>query len=50
MGRNIWQDAHPVAAIQAVRAVVQENKSADEAFELYQSVGGGKSKRGKRKK
>jgi putative autoinducer-2 (AI-2) aldolase len=50
MGRNIWQDAHPVAAIKAVRAIVQENKSADEAFEIYQSAGGGDGKSNKNKK
>jgi putative autoinducer-2 (AI-2) aldolase len=38
MGRNIWQDASPVAAIRAVRAIVQEKKPVDEAFELYESV------------
>ena len=38
MGRNIWQDDHPVAAIRAVRGVVQENMSVDEAFELYNSL------------
>jgi putative autoinducer-2 (AI-2) aldolase len=35
MGRNIWQDGHPVAAIQAVRAIVHEGHSVDEAFALY---------------
>jgi len=38
MGRNIWQDEHPVAAIRAVRGVVQEKMTVDEAFELYNSV------------
>ncbi len=38
MGRNIWQSEHPVAALKAVRAVVQEGKSPDEAFELYESL------------
>ncbi|HER43141.1 MAG TPA: 3-hydroxy-5-phosphonooxypentane-2,4-dione thiolase [Candidatus Eisenbacteria bacterium] len=40
MGRNIWQDEHPVAAIRSVRGVVQENMPVDEAFELYRSVAG----------
>jgi putative autoinducer-2 (AI-2) aldolase len=40
MGRNIWQDEHPVAAIRSVRGVVQENMSVDEAFELYESLKG----------
>ncbi len=38
MGRNIWQADHPVAAIRAVRGVVQENMSVDEAFELFESL------------
>ena len=50
MGRNIWQDPHPVAAIKAVRAVVQENKSADEAFEIYKKAGSGDGKSSKSKK
>ncbi len=37
MGRNIFQSENPVGMIQAVRAVVHENKSADEAFEIYNS-------------
>jgi putative autoinducer-2 (AI-2) aldolase len=38
MGRNIWQDEHPVAAIRSVRGVVQENMPVDEAFELYNEL------------
>jgi len=38
MGRNIFQSEDPVAMIQAVRAVVQENKSAAEAYELFKSL------------
>jgi len=38
MGRNIFQSEDPVAMIQAVRAVVQENKSAAEAYDLFQSL------------
>lgn len=36
MGRNIFQSSNPVAMIQAVRAVVHEKASADQAFELFQ--------------
>jgi putative autoinducer-2 (AI-2) aldolase len=42
MGRNIWQSDHPVAAIKAVRSVVHENASVDEAFEIFEK---GKSKK-----
>lgn len=37
MGRNIWQNPHPVAMIQAVRAVVHENVSPQQALEVYKS-------------
>jgi putative autoinducer-2 (AI-2) aldolase len=37
MGRNIFQSDSPVGMIQAVRAVVHENASVDDAFEIYQS-------------
>ncbi len=38
MGRNIFQNEHPVAMIKAVRAIVHENKSVEEAFALYQKL------------
>ncbi|MBI4514302.1 MAG: 3-hydroxy-5-phosphonooxypentane-2,4-dione thiolase [Deltaproteobacteria bacterium] len=34
MGRNIFQSDNPVGMIQAVRKVVHENKTADEAFKF----------------
>ena len=37
MGRNIFQSDNPVGMIKAVRSVVHENKSVDEAFEIYSS-------------
>jgi len=37
MGRNIFQAENPIAMIQAVRRVVHENATADEAFEFYRS-------------
>ncbi len=36
MGRNIFQSDNPVGMIRAVRAVVQDNASVDDAFALYQ--------------
>ena len=36
MGRNIFQSENPVGMIKAIRTVVHENKSVDEAFEIYQ--------------
>ncbi|MBU0951226.1 MAG: 3-hydroxy-5-phosphonooxypentane-2,4-dione thiolase [Elusimicrobia bacterium] len=38
MGRNIFQSAHPVAMIQAVRAVVHEKASVEKAFGLFKSL------------
>ena len=35
MGRNIFQSDHPVAMIKAVRAIVHNKDSVDDAFELY---------------
>lgn len=37
MGRNIFQSDSPVGMIQAVRAIVHEGKSLDEAYEIYES-------------
>jgi len=37
MGRNIFQSDKPIGMIQAVRAIVHENASVDEAFEIYQN-------------
>lgn len=38
MGRNIFQAEHPVAMIQAVRAVVHDNLKPKEAYDLYQTL------------
>jgi putative autoinducer-2 (AI-2) aldolase len=35
MGRNVFQSDHPSAMLAAVRAVVHENLTPDEAFALY---------------
>jgi len=43
MGRNIFQSEDPVAMIQAVRSIVQEDYTPDEALELFNSL---KGKRG----
>ena len=42
MGRNIFQSENPVAMLQAVRAVVHENYSVEEAFELFNKLKGQK--------
>jgi putative autoinducer-2 (AI-2) aldolase len=38
MGRNIFQSDHPIAMIQAVRAVVHRNETPEKAFALYQEL------------
>jgi putative autoinducer-2 (AI-2) aldolase len=38
MGRNIFQAEAPVAMIQAVRKVVHEKLSPEQAFEFYTSA------------
>ncbi|MFQ6130508.1 MAG: 3-hydroxy-5-phosphonooxypentane-2,4-dione thiolase [Armatimonadota bacterium] len=38
MGRNIFQSENPAAMIQAVRSVVHEGKSSQEAYELFQEL------------
>jgi len=42
MGRNIWQNDHPVAMIRAVRAIVHEGASVKEASDLFRSIREGK--------
>jgi len=37
MGRNIWQNPHPVAMIKAVRAIVHEGAKPKEALKLFES-------------
>jgi putative autoinducer-2 (AI-2) aldolase len=36
MGRNIWQNPHPIAMIKAVRAVVHKKAAPEEAFEIFE--------------
>ncbi len=38
MGRNVFQAGHPVAMIQAVRAVVHDGATPQQAFELYNDL------------
>lgn len=38
MGRNIFQSEKPVAMIQAVRAIVHQNATVDQAFDLFQTL------------
>ncbi len=38
LGRNIWQNKHPVAMVSAIRAVVHEDATPLEAHELYTTL------------
>jgi putative autoinducer-2 (AI-2) aldolase len=42
LGRNVWQNPHPVAMIRALRAVIHENHTAKDAFDLFRSLKKGK--------
>ncbi|MDI6735551.1 MAG: 3-hydroxy-5-phosphonooxypentane-2,4-dione thiolase [bacterium] len=35
LGRNIWQNEHPVAMIKALRAIVHENVTVEDAMEIF---------------
>ena len=41
LGRNVWQNESPVAMIRAIRYIVHENGTAEEAHELFQSLKAG---------
>ena len=41
LGRNVWQNEFPVAAIKALRAVIHENATPKEAQDIYDSVKSG---------
>ena len=38
MGRNIFQSGSPIAMLRAVRAVVHENATPEDAFDLYKTL------------
>lgn len=38
LGRNIWQNSHPVAMMRALRAIVHEGATAQEAEALFNSL------------
>ena len=42
LGRNIWQTEHPVAAIRAIRAIIHDNYTPQEAQDLFEQVAAGK--------
>ena len=38
LGRNIWQDEHPVAMIKALRAVIHKKATPKEAQEIFDTL------------
>jgi putative autoinducer-2 (AI-2) aldolase len=38
LGRNIWQTEHPVAAIRAIRGIIHDNYTPQEAQSLFEQV------------
>ncbi len=38
LGRNVWQDPHPVAVERALWGIIHEKKNAKQAFDLYNEV------------
>ena len=44
LGRNIWQNEHPVAMIRALRAIIHENATAQQANDLFNTVKNEKKK------
>jgi putative autoinducer-2 (AI-2) aldolase len=47
MGRNIFQAEHPVAMIQAVKAVVHDGQTPEAAFKLYNELNAPRKRKGK---
>jgi putative autoinducer-2 (AI-2) aldolase len=43
LGRNIWQTQYPVASIRAIRAIIHDGYTAQEAEDLYNEVVAGKA-------
>ncbi|HEY7680746.1 MAG TPA: 3-hydroxy-5-phosphonooxypentane-2,4-dione thiolase, partial [Terriglobia bacterium] len=37
-GRRVWRHAHPVAMVQALRLVVHERATPQQAFELFREL------------
>jgi putative autoinducer-2 (AI-2) aldolase len=36
LGRNVWQNDHPVAVIKALRAIIHEKSTVKEANEIFE--------------
>jgi putative autoinducer-2 (AI-2) aldolase len=38
LGRNVWQDKHPVAMIRSLRAIIHEDANAEQAWDLFNTL------------
>jgi len=38
LGRNVWQNPHPAAMAKALRAIIHENATAKEAYEVFNAA------------
>jgi putative autoinducer-2 (AI-2) aldolase len=38
LGRNVWQNEYPVAMIRAIRAIVHDDATPEQAQEIYDTV------------
>ncbi|MDY6959049.1 MAG: 3-hydroxy-5-phosphonooxypentane-2,4-dione thiolase LsrF, partial [Halobacteriota archaeon] len=38
LGRNIWQNKHPVPMIKALRAIIHEDATSDEANDIFEEL------------
>jgi len=47
LGRNVWQNPHPVAMVKALHAIIHEDLTAMEAWELFNDVKAEKSRKAK---
>jgi 3-hydroxy-5-phosphonooxypentane-2,4-dione thiolase len=43
LGRNVWQTENPVAAIRAIRAIVHDNYTPQDALDLFNQIKAGKA-------
>ncbi len=41
LGRNVWQNPHPVAVAKALRAIIHENATAKDAYQLFKEAKNG---------
>ena len=38
LGRNIWQNPHPVAMMRALNTIIHDNATPEQAFDLFETV------------